>query len=63
VKIWGIDSLDEESEPYLDQVWLQRIHPDLPQQWDVIAATTDDCLLTEIMLPDGTWVKEGPVRI
>jgi hypothetical protein len=59
VKIWGIDSLDEEAALYFDQVWLHRLHPDLPQQWDVIVATTDDCPLTETLLPDGTWAREG----
>lgn len=58
-KILGIDSLDENCEMLLDQVWLQRVHPDRPHWWDVIATTTDDCPLTATELPDGTWVEEG----
>jgi hypothetical protein len=59
VKIWGIDSRNEEAALYFDQVWLHRIHPDRPQQWNVIATTTDDCPLAETLLPDGTWAEEG----
>ncbi len=59
VKIWGIDSLDEDPAFPLDQVWLQRSHPDKPQEWVVLATTTDDSPLTYRDLPDGTRLEEG----
>jgi hypothetical protein len=59
VKIWGIDSRNEEAALYFDQVWLHRLHPDRPQQWNIIATTTDDCPLTETLCSDGTWAREG----
>jgi hypothetical protein len=59
VKVLGIESLDEPCEIWLDQVWLQRVHPDRPHWWDVIATTTYDCPLIMRELPDGTLVEEG----
>jgi hypothetical protein len=59
VKIWGIDRFDENATLYLDQVWLERWHPDRPQEWVVIAATTDEKPLTVTQRDDGTWVQEG----
>jgi hypothetical protein len=59
VKVLGIDRLDEPCEIWLDQVWFQRVHPDRPHWWDVIATTTDDSPLTATELPDGTWADEG----
>ena len=59
VKIWGIDSFDEDSAFYLDQVWLERWHPDRPQEWIVLATTTDEKPLSEMLLKDGTWLEEG----
>jgi hypothetical protein len=59
VKIWGIDSLDEDSAFYLDQVWLHRWHPDRPQEWAVFATTTEEKPLSQIMSNDGVWLEEG----
>lgn len=59
VKIWGIDRFDENSTLYLDQVWLERRHSDRPQEWVVIAATTDEKPLSSTQLDDGTWIEEG----
>jgi hypothetical protein len=59
VKVWGIDRFDEDAALYLDQVWLERFHPDRPQEWVVIAATTDEKLLMQLRLDDGSWIEEG----
>jgi hypothetical protein len=59
VKVWGIDSFDEDSAFYLDQVWLVRWDPDTTYQWLVIAATTDENELSGIRRDDGVWVDEG----
>jgi hypothetical protein len=59
VKIWGIDHFDEDSAFYLDQVWLVRWDPDTPQEWLVIAATTDERLLSGVRRDDGVWLEEG----
>jgi hypothetical protein len=59
VKVWGIDHFDEDSAFYLDQVWLARWDPDKPQQWFVIAATTDDSPFSTTQRDDGVWVEEG----
>jgi hypothetical protein len=59
VKVWGIDRFDEDAAFYFDQVWLVRWHPDTPQQWLVIATTTDEKPLSATELDDGTWVEEG----
>jgi hypothetical protein len=60
VKIWGIDSLEEDSALFLDQVWLERYHPDRPQRWVIIATTTPDAPLSkELLYEDGVQRTEG----
>jgi hypothetical protein len=59
VKIWGIDSLEEEAAPYLDHVWLDRYHPDRPQRWIVAATTTSKAPLAGRYGENGERLAEG----
>lgn len=59
VKVWGIDRFNEDAAFYLDQVWMLRWYPDIPQEWIVVAATTDERPLAEIKRADGVWLEEG----